>query len=273
MAAKILNLKKRCFYVLSGVSNPLGKSLAIEMCRRFKPGSLALFIDSSQDSLQAVKKEIEHLENEIEVVLGCIEDCRTTNAVMFSEMLEGALSNYNDDQSHFELAFIIHNEGSGATNDLMEPQEQEQWMSYVQENLYAVVALNQQFLKLALFDGIEKLCINVTSSLQVHPLLFSSVKCSCKNARDMYFRSMADGEGSAKNIAVMSYSPGIMETHVATMDANNNPIDVVDFDLDERLQKVPRVTPLQSTLKLINILEKMSFCSGHDVDYYDTYNL
>ncbi|XP_037928868.1 sepiapterin reductase [Teleopsis dalmanni] len=270
MASKRFDLYKRCFFILSGISNPLGKTLTIEMCRRFKAGSVAVLIDDSEENLQELKKELEFLENDVEIVCCDIGDWQKVSGATFREILAASVNNYIVDD--FELAFILHNEGLNATSKLIEPQIAKDWKLYVQENLYAPVALNQEFLRFMHFDGVKKLCVNITSSLQVKPIVYSSLMGSCKKARDMYFRAMAAEEGR-NGVTVLNYMPGILATHEPELDVNGNLVEVNELNMDETLLNIPRVRPIQTTLKLINILEDMSFISGHDLDYYDTYVL
>lgn len=266
------DLSKRTFFILSGVSNGLGKSLAIEMCRQYSAGSVAILIDVSEENMQEVKKEIEFLERNISVICWPIKAWQETNGVYFGQLLAAILQKYTNISCDFELAYIIHNEGDMATDKLMEPEAADKWLSFVQEHLYAPVALNQGFLSAPQLSKTPKLVINITSSLMIRPFVYNALMCSCMKARDMYFRSMANEMGR-DGVNVISYSPGILETHKPQLDLNNNLVDLLDLNVNEKLLKLPRVSAKQSSLKLINILQKMSFISGHDVDYYDTFNL
>lgn len=269
MSSKRMELNKMCFFVLSGVSNPLGKELAVEMCRRFKAGSIAMIIDTDEEILQEIRKEIDALENNIQVICYNINNWQHADYNLFHNTLSTVLSH---EVKQFELAFIIHNEGLGATHMLMEPHNTDMWKSYIQQNFYTPIALNQQFIKCPELHGLQKLMININSSLWVKPLVFSSLLCSSKKARDMYFRSIA-AEETDNGVIVMNYGPGIFDTHKPTYDFNRNIIDIDELVGESKILNLPRVKPLQSTLKLINILEEISFISGHDVDYYDTYVL
>ncbi|XP_053947602.1 sepiapterin reductase [Anastrepha ludens] len=272
MCSKTQDLSKRTFFILSGVSNTLGKSFAIEMCRHYSVGSVAILIDTSENSLQEVKKEIDFLERGINTICWPIKSWQETNGIYFGQLLATILQKYTAINYDFELAFILHNEGKMATDKLMEPQLAEDWLPFVHEHLYAPVALNQAFLTAPPLAKTAKLVVNITSSLMIRPFVYNSLMCSCMKSRDMYFRSMANEE-SRNGVNVISYSPGILETHKPQLDSNNNVVDLLDLNEDKELLKLPRVSAKESSLKLINILQKMSFISGHDVDYYDTFNL
>ncbi|KAH8416507.1 hypothetical protein KR222_006472 [Zaprionus bogoriensis] len=269
MAAKRMDLNVRTFLVISGSSNPLGRTLAQELCGRLAAGSVALILDESRENLMSLEQQLRQqlLPNTVQINTGLLGD-----QLSELEQLDQILR--KNSNAAFQRAIIVHNEGDAATHALLEPQTAEAWTAYVQRQLNAPVALNQRWLHSPALAGVEKLVINVTSSLQVRPLVYNTLLCSCKRARDMYFRAMASEEGRA-NVHVLSYAPGILKTHETQHDLNGNTVDPEKLLLATapQGQKVPRVQPLQATLKLINILEETAFVSGHDVDYYDTFVL
>lgn len=268
MAAKRMDLNVRTFLVLSGSSNPLGQSLAQELCARLAAGSVALLLDENREKLHELERQLSSQQT-VQIITGQLEE------QLPGEQMEQILQNYS---GTFERTIIVHNEGDAATHVLLEPQTPQAWATYVQRQLNVPVALNQRWLNSTKLADVEKVVINVTSSLQIRPLVYSTLLCSCKKARDMYFRAMAAEEGRA-NVHVLSYAPGILKTHEIQYDLNDNIVDPDELYTYTTTygsllaEKLPRVLPLQATLKLINILEDTAFVSGHDVDYYDTFVL
>ncbi|XP_043658656.1 sepiapterin reductase [Drosophila teissieri] len=273
MAAKRMDLNRRTFLVLSGSSNPLGQSLAVEFCRRLATGSLALILDEDQEQLRELEN---HLHSELKTQNVCVKtgklDASHANGVQLMEQTLKEHFMAGKDTQRFERSIILHNEGKAATHVLLEPQSDDEWQAYVQRQLYAPVALNQTWLQSKHLEQVEKLAVNVTSTLMVRPLVHAGLLCSCKRARDMYFRAMA-AEESRFGVHVLSFSPGVMATHVDQCDVNGNRITPAELVASKQLLQLPRIQPHQATLKLINILEEISFVSGHDVDYYDTFVL
>lgn len=270
-----MDLNVRTLLVLSGSSNPLGQSLAQELCARLAPGSVALLLDENHAKLLELKQHLTRqlTSQRVQIFTGL--------HAQQLQQLEEILSNCSS--VGFQRSIIVHNEGDAATHLLLEPQTAEAWTEYVQRQLNAPVALNQRWLLAPLLANVEKVVVNVTSSLQVRPLVYNSLLCSCKKARDMYFRAMASEEGR-RNVHVLSYAPGILKSHETQYDLNGNIVDPDELfkgkglgqgqgEQEEKAPAVPRLLPLQSTLKLINILEDIAFVSGHDVDYYDTFVL
>ncbi|KAH8403630.1 hypothetical protein KR009_010569 [Drosophila setifemur] len=268
MAAKRMDLNKRTFLVLSGGSNPLGQSLAMEFSRRLAPGSLALILDEDEQKLLEMQELLlQQLKTQsVEIRMGKLNENHSNGW----ELMEEALEAMRD--TGLERSIILHNEGVAATEMLLEPQTNQEWLNYVQKQLYAPVALSQKWLQSKHLKQVQKLAVNVTSSVMVRPLVHGGLLCSCKRARDMYFRAMA-AEESRSGVNVISYAPGLMDGHKSMCDENGNEINLEDLVASKQLLQQPRVQPRQATLKLINILEEISFVSGHDVDYYDTFVL
>nr|XP_016946130.1 sepiapterin reductase [Drosophila suzukii] len=273
MAAKRMDLNRRTFLVLSGSSNPLGQSLALEFCRRLAPGSLALILDEDLEQLRGLENHLQgELKTEnVQVLTGKLNKSHGNGVQLMEQALKEHFEAQKDIQP-FERSVIVHNEGQAATHVVVEPQGIDDWKDYVQHHLYAPVALNQMWLQSKYLEKVEKLAVNVTSSLLVRPLVYSGLLCSCKRARDMYFRAMA-AEEHRFGVQVLSFSPGLLATHESQCDVNGNKINPVDLVASKQLLQLPRIQPRQATLKLINILEEISFVSGHDVDYYDTFVL
>ncbi|KAH8368404.1 hypothetical protein KR084_011072 [Drosophila pseudotakahashii] len=273
MAAKRMDLNRRTFLVLSGSSNPLGQSLALEFCRRLATGSVALILDEDQEQLRKLENQLQsELKTEnVKVTTGQLDKSQSNGVQLMEQALKDHFGGQQADQ-RFERSIILHNEGQAATHVLLEPQSTEDWKAYVQQQLYAPVALNQMWLQSKYLEKVEKLAVNVTSSLMVRPFVHAGLLCSCKRARDMYFRAMA-AEEYRFGVHVLSFSPGLMASHESQCDVNGNRINPGELVASKQLLQLPRIQPRQATLKLINILEEISFVSGHDVDYYDTFVL
>lgn len=255
-----MDLKKRCFFIVSGISNELGKVLAVEFCKKFKPGSVVVLVEDSQSDLARTKAAICLLQNKISVVC-CNIDWTMGRTNVFKNQLEDILGNYNKDD--FELAFIVHNEGAIATDILSEPKNSDLWLHYVQISLNVTIGLNQAFLKI--FEGNDRLVVNLTPSARVVPFQFEKLQCSARKARDMYFRAMAAGED---NVTVLNYRPGYLEAFedITLFDPNNNINDLEPIKSKMEVEQ-QLVKPLETINKLINTLECLKFSSGHDIDY------
>ncbi|KAH8304702.1 hypothetical protein KR044_000706 [Drosophila immigrans] len=265
MAAKRMDLNVPTFLVLSGSYNPLGQTLAQELCSRLAAGSVALLLDEQPEQLESLVQLLKEQQSQPDAVQ------ILTGGDNAEQLMEQVLQK----STSFRRSIMVHNEGDAATHVLIEPQEAKDWTAYVERQLMAPVALNQRWLRAKQLAGVEKLVINVTSSLQVRPLIYSTLLCSCKRARDMYFRAMA-AEEQRSNVHVLSYAAGLFKSHDTQYDINGNIVDpeqLLGVEQTKARESLPRVQPLQSTLKLINILEETAFVSGHDVDYYDTFVL
>lgn len=257
-----MDFNKRTFFVVSGLANELGKIVAIEFCKKFRPGSVVVLFEDSQPDLARTKAAIYSLQNQITVIC-CNIDWTQGRVDFFQNQFDSILKDLK--QNDFEMAFIVHNEGAIATDVVSEPKNSDLWLQYVQITLNATVGLNQAFLNT--FKDTEKLVVNLTPSTMIIPFQFEKLKCSAKKARDMYFRAMAAAEDK---VIVLNYRPGVLESYENNVlfDTNNNNISEVSPIKLTLKSKKPYVKPLETVNKLIDTLEGQRFTSGHDVDYY-----
>ncbi|XP_055914613.1 sepiapterin reductase-like [Eupeodes corollae] len=257
----MINLNKRCFFVMSGITNELGKITAIEFSKKFMPGSVVVLFEDSQPDLARTKAAICSLQNQLNVVC-CKVDWNLSSAEFFQNQFDDILKDLNRDD--FELAFIIHNEGAISTDVISEPNDSESWLNHVQISLNATVGINQAFLNT--FKDTDKLVVNLTPSAPIVPFVYEKLKCSAKKARDMYFRAMAAAE---EKVTVLNYRPGFLESFEANsqIDPNNNINEVNSIKLTMKAKR-PYVKPLETVHKLIDTLESSKFSSGHDIDFY-----
>lgn len=262
----MINFNKRCFFVVSGLANELGKIVAIEFCKKFRPGSVVVLFEDSQSDLARTKAAIYSLQNQINVICYNI-DWTQGRMDYFQNQLDDILKDLNGED--FEMAFIIHNEGAIATDVVSEPKNSDLWLHYVQVTLNATVGLNQAFLNT--FKDSEKLVVNLTPSSVIIPFQFEKLRCSAKKARDMYFRAMAAAEDK---VTVLNYRPGFLESFEnnknnsnTDFDSNNNFNEVSPIKVTLKAKK-PYVKPMETVHKLIDTLENSRFTSGHDIDFY-----
>lgn len=257
-----MDFNKKTFFIITGASKGIGKTMAIECCKLFKPNSLAVLIARSTEGLEKTRKEIQAVNNDIEVKIYSIDLEEATSKdykKMFADSLTGI--NVND----FERAFIIHNVGTvgDVSKTAKELSDIDDWKRYYHLNVFGVCALNAEFI--ARFS-VSKLVVNITSGTAIRAFNTMAQYCSGKATREMFFKVLAAEE---KDITVLNYSPGPVDTD---MISNFQKISK-NVDLNERFEEMKKnkiiLTPELTTNKFINVLKELKFKSGDRVDYYD----
>lgn len=258
-----MDLNKKTIFILTGASKGIGKTLAIECCRLFKAGSLAILFARSASGLEETRNEIIAANADVTVKVFPL-DLGEITSEEYHETLTNALTGV--DVNEFERAFIVHNVGSvgDVTKSAKELCDIDNWKKYFHLNVFGVCALNTEFMRL--FEDIPKLVVNITSKVGIEPFP-SMAEYGCgKAAREMYFRVLALEE---KDTVVLNYSPGPVDTDMTIiLQEESMNEELREGFRSSREQKTILTTEL-TTAKCLAVIKEFKFKSGDHVDYYD----
>lgn len=260
-----MDLNKKTFFLITGASRGIGKTMAIECCKLFSQGSVAVLLARSEEGLGKTRTEIQTVNNNVTVKVYSI-DLQEATAKDYNRIISDALKGF--DVNDFERAFIIHNVGTvgDVTKSAKELSDIDDWKRYYHLNVFGVCALNAEFLSHFKDTNMSKLVVNITSGTAVTPYTTMGQYCSGKATREMFFRVLAVEE---KDIVVLSYSPGPVETDFLT---NFQKISKSE-ELNERFQKMRKenkiLTTEQTTSKFMKALKEFKFKSGDRVEYFE----
>ncbi|XP_055913609.1 sepiapterin reductase [Eupeodes corollae] len=258
-----MDLNKKTIFILTGASKGIGKTMAIECCRLFKPKSLAILFARSASGLEETKKEILALNNDITVKVFSL-DLGEISAKEYHETLDDALTGV--EVNEFERAFIVHNVGSvgDVTKSAKELSDIDNWKKYFHLNVFGVCALNAEFMKR--FEDIPRLVVNITSKVGIEPFPSMAEYGSGKAAREMYFRVLALEE---KDVVVLNYSPGPVDTDMTIILQNESMSEELREGFRSSREQKTILTTQLTTAKCLAVIKEFKFKSGDHVDFYD----
>lgn len=175
--ANAVNLSQKTFFVVSGASRGIGRSIAIECAAKFSAGSVIVLLARSMAGLEETKAQIlARNPTNVTVFLFSIDLLRPT-ADEIANIFTTALSERTI--SDFGLAMIVHNVGTigDVTKKARElGSDMNVWQDYFSTNLNSVVALNSSFLDI-FYEVQQKirstrvLIVNITSKAGLVPYL------------------------------------------------------------------------------------------------------
>lgn len=256
MASK-LDFTKTIFIVITGASQGIGRTIAIEIASHLKSSSKILLLARSESGLLETKKLVNEANENVNVAIYPI-DLSKLDVEDYADLLNKEMKGHA-----YDNAMIVHNAGQvGALNKTTETKDLNIWRNYYDLNLFSVVALNAAFFKI--FNATKLIyVINVTSLCGRLPYKNMSMYGSGKAARELFFKVLAIEE---INAIVLNYSPGPVKTAMHT--------DIITNAKDEELREMflsmdKTLTCEQTVNRLIGILEKGDFISGDTIDYFD----
>lgn len=257
--ANPISLDKKTFFVVTGASKGIGQAMAIECAKKFQPDSVVVLLARSTNGLAKTKEQILLSNPNIKVFTYSI-DLTDASAEEYTKLLENSKGN----SDNFELAFIIHNVGSigDVKKAAKQFNNQLEWNQYFGLNVFSVATLNSVFLNL--HANTKRLIVNITSLCAVQTYKSFTQYCTGKAAREMYFKMIAREE---LDVTVLNYSPGVVDTDmtVIVQDESADP-NIRSYYAGMRNDKT-MVTPVGTSLKMIEIIEKGDYKSGDKYDY------
>ncbi|XP_077286567.1 sepiapterin reductase-like [Arctopsyche grandis] len=258
-----VNLNGRCFCVITGASQGIGRSIAIECAHKMGPASLMVLIARNKDGLQMTKSLIN--SPSVKVVTKSINLSTATVNDLESALIE-SLS--NTDIKYFDTNIIIHNAGS--IGDVTVPADQlndlKMWQEYYNLNVFNIASLNCTFLKICSDYEDRTLVVNITSLCCMKPFAGLALYCSGKAAREMYFKVLAEEHPKLK---VLNYSPGPVQTDMVQHIIDNATNDSLKDSFVSMQNEKQLLQPGQTAKKCVDVICAGNYKSGDHIDYFD----
>lgn len=262
-----LDLNKKTYFLLTGASRGIGKTMAIDVSTKLAAGSLIVLLARNKEGLEDTKTIIESKRTDVTVQTFSI-DLSSAKAEQFQKLLSDSLDQCHTEAGAFEKAFIIHNAGTvgDVAKKAIDVSDTVAWTQYYHTNVFSTIALNVEFFKV--FAGIPKLVVNLSSKCGIEPFASMSFYCSGKAAREMYFNVLAVEEKDNDTL-VLNYAPGAIDTDMTVYVQK----ETVNKELHEAFKSQrdtkTMLTAEQTTGKFIKVLEEGQFQTGAHVDYWD----
>lgn len=251
--------------LVTGASRGIGQCIAIECARRMAAGSHIVLLARSELGLTVTKNRILEVNANVTVDTFTI-DLSLPSITLFDELLTKSLS--MKPKTCFDLFCIIHNAGSigNVEKRAIELNSLDEWETYYRFNVISVVLLNNKFIEY--FKDKKPIIVNITSKCGLVPFNSFCMYGSGKAAREMYFRVLAQEE-TDDNLIVLNYSPGPVDTDI-TIYVQSKSVDAGIRSYFESIRTDnTMLTPLQTSLRFIDIMTQGNYKSGDHVDYFD----
>lgn len=163
-----VDLTQKTFFLMTGASRGIGRTMAIECAAKVATGSVIVLIARSMAGLEETKAQILAKNPSNVTVFLLTQDLTRPSIEQICSIFDGTLSERNLDE--FKLAMIVHNVGSigDVKKNARDFCDMDEWHDYYAINVFSVIALNTEFLKR--FDAqTRRLVVNITSKCGLVP--------------------------------------------------------------------------------------------------------
>lgn len=141
-----VNLTQKTFFLITGASRGIGRTLAIECAAKMATGSVIVLIARSTAGLEQTKAQVlAKNPSNVTVFLLTLDLARPTTEQVRA-IFDATLNDRQLDE--FKLAMIVHNVGSlgDIQKHAKDFRDMDEWHDYYAINLFSVIALNTEFL-------------------------------------------------------------------------------------------------------------------------------
>lgn len=262
MANSIDLSNKLVYFLITGASRGIGKTMAIETSKNFASGSVVVLLARSQSGLEDTKAKILESNPGIKVIVKAI-DLTKPSVEEYDEIIAGSF----DKTVNYDLAMVIHNVGtlgdvSKVSTDIESYSELE---NYFSTNVFAPTILNNRLLK-AFPVGLKKFIVNITSKSGHVPFKSFTFYCMGKAAREMYFKCLAE---EFPNLLILNYSPGPVESDMTVYAQNYSSSSELSEMFKNLREQGTILTTEMTTRKFLDIVKAGTYANGGYLDYYD----
>ncbi|XP_026153368.1 sepiapterin reductase a [Mastacembelus armatus] len=253
----------RALCIITGASRGFGRSVAKEISRLLKPGSVLVLVARSGDDLRALQAEL--AESEAGVAVECV-----VADLGRMEGVDSAVRTCKEAFSeHIEHIILVNNAASlgDVSRYVKSFTNMAEVDSYLSFNVSSSLCLTANILQtFPQRPGLRRTVINITSLCALQPFSSWVLYCTGKAAREMMFKVLAEEE---PDIRVLSYSPGPLDTDMQ-MEARSKTADpTIKKSLSNMFTQGQLLTCEESCAKLMKLLLENNFISGAHIDVYD----
>lgn len=163
-----IDLTQKTFFLMTGASRGIGRTMAIECAAKMATGSVIVLIARSIAGLEETKAQIlAKNPSNVTVFLLTLDLTRPTSDQICS-IFDATLNERNIDE--FKLAMIVHNAGNvgDITKYAKDFHDMDHWHDYYAFNVFSVIALNTQFLK-RFNHQMRRFIVNISSKCGIVP--------------------------------------------------------------------------------------------------------
>lgn len=254
-----LNLNKLSYLLVSGASRGIGKAMAVEFSKKLKSGSEIFIAARNSNQLENVKNEILSSNSQVQV---------TPTSIDLGSCTREDLSRLVTVNGKYEQAIIIHNVGTtgDVSKKAIELNDLTAWEENFRLNVFNVALLNNVFMER--FKSMRRYIYNLSAKAAFVPFESFGIYCPNKAARHMYFKVLSEEEKRDKNLTILQYYPGPVDTAmVENMEKHSCSPMLRNFFKNSKAKK-QIMTPEQTVQQFLEIVEKGAFKSGDFMDYH-----
>ncbi|XP_069544214.1 sepiapterin reductase a [Brachyistius frenatus] len=256
----------RVLCIITGASRGFGRTVALEMSRLVKPGSVLVLAARSGDDLRALQAELAESEAgragvKVESVAA---DVGQTEGL--EKVVRTSTEAFSGDMDHLVLVNNAASLGdvSRYAKSFTNMAEVDSYLSLnVSSSLCLTARVLQAFPQR---PGLRRTVVNVTSLCALQPFRSWVLYCTGKAAREMMFRVLAEEE---PDLRVLNYAPGPLDTAMQVEARSKTADSSIRKSFLDMFAQGQLLTCEASCAKLMKLLLEDNYASGAHVDFYD----